>query len=603
MRRFVPACIFLFALSVPLRADKVPPQKAAAVAERFLSAESPATKASGTPLRLRGTWPQAQTKGETQEPALYLFERDGGGYAVVAADDVSLPIIGYSLTDRLPQDNLPCNLRYMLDWHASMIDYARKHHLEASADTRAQWQSVQTNDEEEVLLETARWDQTGLPWNALVPTLDGKECHAGCVATAMAIVMRYHQWPEKGIGTLPSYYWYSGRKVIEGHALGHVYDWSQMPLVYEPGQYTQEQADQVAQLLYDLAIMSQMDFHPAGSGAAGDAPLLLTKYFGYDKQMQYHDWDYYSTEQWEEMIRAEINADRPIFYFGYTANYEEGHAFVVDGYKGPYFSINYGWSGYGNDFYLLKPAVDLDPAAVTIFRQWQGMMSHFIPDRGGEAYPQFIDDTLVPFPWDFRSKSFPVGGRELTAYSSEETEAQMGFVLFDRKGRFKEATTGEPVLVSTRNPYIPELTCHITCEIEEGDCLKLAQLVDGEWIPVQQSANASLEFHPGKKISELLSLDYMLGDEDNPHLNKIPYLYLRGVKDIYWEIWSVDKDQLLATSQSRSSIQGIDGLFYSLVTRWTRETNEYRAVIQYPSGTYRLFIRNFDEEMTLYIKL
>ena len=381
MRRFVPACIFLFALSVPLRADKVPPQKAAAVAERFLSAESPATKASGTPLRLRSTWPQAQTKGETQEPALYLFERDGGGYAVVAADDVSLPIIGYSLTDRLPQDNLPCNLRYMLDWHASMIDYARKHHLEASADTRAQWQSVQTNDEEEVLLETARWDQTGLPWNALVPTLDGKECHAGCVATAMAIVMRYHQWPEKGTGTLPSYYWYSGRKEIEGHALGHVYDWSQMPLVYEPGQYTQEQADQVAQLLYDLAIMSQMDFHPAGSGAAGDSPLLLTKYFGYDKQMQYHDWDYYSTEQWEEMIRAEINADRPIFYFGYTANYEEGHAFVVDGYKGPYFSINYGWSGYGNDFYLLKPAVDLDPAAVTIFRQWQGMMSHFIPDR------------------------------------------------------------------------------------------------------------------------------------------------------------------------------------------------------------------------------
>ena len=603
MRRFVPACIFLFALSVPLRADKVPPQKAAAVAERFLSAESPATKASGTSLRLRGTWPQAQTKGETQEPALYLFERDGGGYAVVAADDVSLPIIGYSLTDRLPQDNLPCNLRYMLDWHASMIDYARKHHLEASADTRAQWQSVQTNDEEEVLLETARWDQTGLPWNALVPTLDGKECHAGCVATAMAIVMRYHQWPEKGTGTLPSYYWYSGRKEIEGHALGHVYDWSQMPLVYEPGQYTQEQADQVAQLLYDLAIMSQMDFHPAGSGAAGDAPLLLTKYFGYDKQMQYHDWDYYSTEQWEEMIRAEINADRPIFYFGYTANYGEGHAFVVDGYKGPYFSINYGWSGDGNDFYLLKPAVDLDPAAVTIFRQWQGMMSHFFPERGGEAYPQFIDDTLVPFPWDFRSKSFPVGGRKLTAYSSEETEAQMGFVLFDRKGRFKEATTGEPVLVSTRNPYIPELTCHITCEIEEGDCLKLAQLVDGEWIPVQQSANASLEFHLGKKISELLSLDYMLGDEDNPHLNKIPYLYLRGVKDIYWEIWSVDKDRLLATSQSRGNYQRIDGLFYSLVTRWTRETNEYRAVIQYPTGTYRLVIRNFDEEMTLYIKL
>lgn len=603
MKRSILLCIFLIALTVPVWADKVTPQQATAVAERFLSAESPVTKSAMGSIRLAGTWPQAQTKGETQEPALYLFERDGGGYAVVAADDVSLPIIGYSLTDRLPQDNLPCNLRYMLDWHASMIDYARKHHLEASADTRAQWQSVQTNDEEEVLLETARWDQTGLPWNALVPTLDGKECHAGCVATAMAIVMRYHQWPEKGIGTLPSYYWYSGRKVIEGHALGHVYDWSQMPLVYEPGQYTQEQADQVAQLLYDLAIMSQMDFHPAGSGAAGDAPLLLTKYFGYDKQMQYHDWDYYSTEQWEEMIRAEINADRPIFYFGYTANYGEGHAFVVDGYKGPYFSINYGWSGYGNDFYLLKPAVDLDPDAVTIFRQWQGMMSHFFPDRGGEAYPQFIDDTLVPFPWDFRSKSFPVGGRELTAYSSEETEAQMGFVLFDRKGRFKEATTGESVLVSTRNPYIPELTCHITCEIEEGDCLKLAQLVDGQWIPIQQSANAYLEFHPGQKITDLISLDFSLGDVDYPHLPKHPYLYLRGAKDIYWEIWSEDLGERLATSQSTFSDAEWEGKYYSMVARWTRESNEYCAVLQIQPGKYRIFLRNFDEEMTLYVKL
>ena len=318
--------------------------------------------------------------------------------------------------------------------------------------------------------------------------------------------------------------------------------------------------------------------------------------------MRLSEADYYSMEVWEQMIRDEINLARPIFYFGYDKDWE-GHAFVVDGYKGHYFSINYGWSGFGNDFYLLKPSVDLDPHAVTDFTLWPGMITHIFPDQGGETVPQFTDDELVAFPWDFRSKSFPVGGRELTAYSSEETEAQMGFVLFDRKGRFKEATTGEPVLVSTRNPYIPELTCHITCEIEEGDCLKLAQLVDGQWIPVQQSANASLEFHPGKKISELLSLDYMLGDEDNPHLNKIPYLYLRGVKDIYWEIWSVDKDRLLATSQSRGKSERIDGLFYSLVTRWTRETNEYRAVIQYPSGTYRLFIRNFDEEMTLYIKM
>ena len=109
MRRTILFSLFLLALSLPVKADKVPPQQAAAVAERFLSAESPATKSSYGPVRLIGTWPQAQTKGEAKEPALYLFEREGGGYVVVAADDVSLPVIGYSTKGRLTDDELPCN--------------------------------------------------------------------------------------------------------------------------------------------------------------------------------------------------------------------------------------------------------------------------------------------------------------------------------------------------------------------------------------------------------------------------------------------------------------------------------------------------------------
>jgi hypothetical protein len=175
-------------------------------------------------------------------------------------------------------------------------------------------------------------------------------------------------------------------------------------------------------------------------------------------------------------------------------------------------------------------------------------------------------------------------------------------VLFDREGRFK-ATTGEPFLVNSSNPYIPEVTCNITCSIEEGDCLKLAMLLDDQWVPIQQSANAYLEFHPGKKISELVTLDFMLGDEDYPYMPKDPYLYLRSVKDIYWEIWSEDLGERLATSQSTLSSKIIDGKFYRMEARWKRKTNEYSAVLRFQPGTYRLFIRNFDEEMTLYIKI
>ena len=601
MKRSLFFGIFLLTVTVPGWADKVTEQQAAAVAERFLAAESPATKSSQGTVRLAGTWPQAQTKGVDEEPALYLFERDGGGFVVVAADDVSQPVIGYSTKGSLSKGELPCNVRYMLDWHASMINYARNHGSKATSAIKAQWQSTKGNEDEEVRLETAQWDQSGLPWNAMIPKLNGRECHAGCVATAQAIILRYHQWPEKGTGTLPSYYWYSARKQMEGHALGHVYDWSQMPLVYKKGEYTEEQGRQVAQLLYDLAIANEMDFHPSGSGAAVESVFCLTKYFGIDKQMRMVDWDYYSRDTWEQMIRAEIDANRPVYYAG-TTDYE-GHAFVVDGYKGPYFSLNYGWSGYFNDYYLLRPSVSLDQAAVTEFCKWQAMITHLYPDKGGEEYLQFTDDNLVPFPWDFRSKSFPVGGRKLQFYSSGEGgEVRLGFVLYDREGRFK-ATTGEAVLVSSSNPYIPELTCNITCDIEEGDCLKLAMLLDDQWVPIQQSANAYLEFHPGKKLSELVTLDFSLGDVEYPYLPKHPYLYLRGEKGIYWEIWAEDKGELLGTSQTTFSDATIDDKYYSIKARWTTETNEYYYVIQLHPGNFRIFLRNFDEEMTLYVKL
>ena len=77
MRRYILLCISLLAAILVARAEKVSPQQAAAVAERFLQAESPATKAMQGAVRLTGTWPQLQTKGE--DPALYIFERDGGG--------------------------------------------------------------------------------------------------------------------------------------------------------------------------------------------------------------------------------------------------------------------------------------------------------------------------------------------------------------------------------------------------------------------------------------------------------------------------------------------------------------------------------------------
>ena len=598
MKRYLLICMGLLAVIGMARAEKVTPQQAAAVAERFLQAESPATKATQGAIHLTGTWPQAQTKGAAEDPVLYFFEREGGGYVVVAGDDVSLPVIGYSTSGRLPLDELPSNVRYMLDWHASMIAYARTQDMQADAATKAQWLSAGNNGEA-VLLETAHWNQYA-PYNNLAPKLNGKDCPIGCVATAMAIIMRYHQWPEKGTGSLPSYYWYDGDRQIEGYALDHTYDWSQMPLQYEAGKYTAEQAAQVAQLMYDLAVMSQMQFNSSASSAFGDVAVKLAKYFGYDKQIRYLDWDYIKMDVWEAMIREEIDAGRPVFYAG--VGDDAGHAFVVDGYKGRYYSLNYGWSGSQNGYYLLKPTVPLEKDAATRFCDWQGMVTHIYPDQGGELYITIGDDILLPFPWDFRSKSFPVGDHLLYQFSPEDGALWLGYALYDREGRFKALTT-DSVLVRTDNPYMPGLTCNITCSIEEGDCLYLSKREEGQWKPVLQSHDAFLEFHPGKKISEMVSVGYSVGDPDASWLDPAPCFSLRGAKEIYWEVWSEDLGVLLSTSKTLGDdVEYGEGRFVKTV-HWVRETDEYRSVFHYPAGTYRILLRNFDEEITLYVKL
>lgn len=599
MRRYILLCISLLAAILVARAEKVSPQQAATVAERFLQAESPATKAMQGAVRLTGTWPQVQTKGVAEDPALYIFERDGGGYVVVAGDDVSQPVIGYSTSGRFPLDELPSNVRYMLDWHSSMIAYARTQGIQADATTKAQWLSAGNNGEA-VLLETAHWNQYA-PYNNLAPKLNGKDCPIGCVATALAIIMRYHQWPKKGTGSLPGYYWPEGGVRIEGYPLDHTYDWSQMPLKYENGQYTTEQGAQVAQLMYDLAVMVEMEFHTASSGAHAHYGLRLATYFGYDKQMRYEDWDYWKREEWEAMLRDEIDAGRPVYYGAFDAS-GNGHAIVVDGYKGAYFSLNYGW-GSGSEFYLLRPTVPLDEDAVTRFCKMVTAISHIYPDRGGEVYANYVDDALVPFPWDFRSNSFPVGGRAIYDYYSTGTAALwLGFALYDRMGQFKQLAS-DSVLVSTDYPYMPELTCNITCSIEEGDQLMLSMRVDGHWEPITQSSNAYLVFHPGQKLSGLVSVGYSVGDPDDPEIPAAPCFSLRGAKDIYWEIWSEDLGVQLATSQSTYTAAEYGGQVFTMSAHWVRETDEYRSIFHYPAGNYRIFLRNFDEELTLYVKL
>ena len=66
------------------------------------------------------------TFGEASAPSLYVFDGENAGYLIVAADDVAVPVLGYSDSGTFDPDNIPVNLRWWLGEYSRQIEAAVK---------------------------------------------------------------------------------------------------------------------------------------------------------------------------------------------------------------------------------------------------------------------------------------------------------------------------------------------------------------------------------------------------------------------------------------------------------------------------------------------
>lgn len=389
-----------------LSAGNVSEKRAAEMAGAFWSASGPQTRASSADLRLvlhsgmsallsGGYSTSSVPSSGTESPAYYVYDNASGpGFVIVAGDDSVEPILGYSFENDFPQGPaMPDNLLYWLGHIRAQILAVRAAGVTASEDVARKWAETRSGNVV-VQLETAMWDQSE-PYNLLCPYVDNSPVYTGCSATALAILMRYHSWPVRGTGTLPSYrtstYWQS----IQSLALGHEYDWDNMLLDYS-GYSSSVQKNAVATLMRDCAIMLQSDFCPVGSAGTGaytnTIPQLLSTYMGYDKSARCLNRDDFGTSQWLSMIKAELDADRPVYYTGFDYDGGAGHAFLLDGYTSDdYFGLNWGWSGYYNGYFRLDA---LDPTGTGAgggtgsFNDGQTAIIGLQKDFGGD----YVDD-------------------------------------------------------------------------------------------------------------------------------------------------------------------------------------------------------------------
>ncbi len=345
---------FLFFSGIIL-AGNVTEEKARQIAVSFWQSRT-VTRGGGPLLQMAFHSENLGSRASGQSPAYYVFDNTGGpGFVIVAGDDVAMPVLGYSFEDEFSKDNLPVNLKAWLEYMRDEIDEARRRGGKAEAVVTQAWSNIKASTPV-VQLETAQWNQTS-PYNLLCPTINGQPTYTGCMATALAIVMRYHQWPEKGIGILPGYQTETSNIYVPDLPLEHAYDWSNMLLEYPSSGYSQPEATAAATLMYDCSVMLQADFCPVGGYGTGayinNIPSHLITYMGYDKNIRIIVRDNYNTSEWKTLMHGELDNNRPVFYAGFGSS-SMGHAFILDGYTDQeYYHVNWGWGGNCNGYFLL----------------------------------------------------------------------------------------------------------------------------------------------------------------------------------------------------------------------------------------------------------
>ncbi len=345
MNRSRLSALLVVALSLPSYAREITPEEALQRA----GADNPAFMAKGFAKNSPRLVHTAST--EKGSPAVYVFNSTNNkGFLLLSADDAAVPVLGYSDNGSFSASNIPPQLKWWMEEYANQIEYAREKGLTVYKSRR----SLVRGEEREPIAPQikTKWDQIE-PYNAQCP-LDGTDrTWTGCVATAMAQVMNYWQYPEKGEGSI-TYSIESIEKKVSMNFSQKKFDWENMLDIYLEGHYDETQANAVAYLMKACGYATKMQYSMDASGAlAMNIGKALTKYFKYDPNLLYTLRQYYSSTEWEQMIYENLKNVGPILYGG-GSTLGGGHSFICDGYDGNgMFHFNWGWSGMSDGYFSL----------------------------------------------------------------------------------------------------------------------------------------------------------------------------------------------------------------------------------------------------------
>ena len=413
---------------------------------------------------------------ESGTPALYVFNFDGG-FIMVAADDVAQPILSYGEEGNFDATQIADGLAYYLRHYARQIDYAIANNLQPETEVAAQWENIARTGYETSNLRGTRgdiapmvtlsWNQDS-PYNLMCPTGQGGpggHAYAGCVATAMSMVMKYWNWPTQGNGEHS--YTPSGYPTQTVNFGATTYNWSNMPNSCNNSNY-----QAVATLMYHCGVSVDMMYGPGSSGAySQDVPPAIANYFRYTDQANRLDRDLYSKLEWEEMLIASLSEGFPLYYSGSDSN--GGHAFVCCGYRESdrKFYFNWGWSGFNNSYF----AIDALNTYSGNFNTGQAAIFDFIPDYVYNGLIPAVDDLEVNAE-NAHSKTGVVSWTNPTVSLGGDALENIDQVVLLRNGQ----------QIFTQNNVTPGEVMHYEDNVADYDCYTynlyfMSNNVKGRW--------------------------------------------------------------------------------------------------------------------------
>lgn len=494
-------------------------------------------------------------------------------------------LVGYAENGFFDAENVPPQMQLWLDGYAEYVA--------AVQSGKAKARKILLSDSPSVVVEplvSTKWNQDA-PFNNFAPEYtddnnNTQRCATGCAATAMAQIMKFHNWPEQGVGHYS--YEHQSFGTISSDFSEHVYDWTNMIDRYNNGEYSNVQADAVALLMKDCGVSLNMNYGPVSGASIYSYTPAFKNYFRYSSRTVNRSGC--ETAEFTRIITDELQEGRPIIYCG--TGEDGGHAFVVDGYDTNYFlHVNWGWGGYSDGYFDMNY---MDPAGLGIgggsgaFKWNQGIVLARPLKDGVEPY-EFIQQLCFVLFNDvqggiFCEQEMPANKgdvvtillRNTANLSGESFFGSLNVGVFDDSGAL--VTMGNEERLENNNGELLEFQSGRLYSVDLPMTLNTAGIADGNYIVRAMSkANGNV----WRKFASTDCLNMTVADGKVSLVSPTPNISLTGIGSYNGNVYKGNPFSVNITIHNGSSIPADGSILFKVTDSETGDalSGSLRAIV------------------------